>query len=349
MKYLIGYIPSELDANRDILEYVLKSSAIDGIEVNFSEREAVDFLEYNIDLASRLNANGKVYQIHLPEIREDNVHILGQLKHIIPKTGGQINAVLHHALGSSVEEDMALTYEMLDRVYAYLKAHDLNVVIHLENLNVIRSLDIFPKDKQPSMKHIVGRERINIDRIDAVLKAYPELKLCLDIGHVISDNLKFALSPLQRERVGNIHIHDADEQADHKRNGTCTDIRRIDAFAKSVLNLETYTGYGVVEIAKVNLGSNMEETIQILEKEIKLMEGKHYVEVVFTDGEKMTRDQALEDCTKCGAAVGEFHQSYCEKEICPLCGKYLSECNHMEGYAIDSSEAVTEAVASKSA
>lgn len=349
MKYLIGYIPSEVDADRDILEYVLESDVIKGIEVNFSVLEAVDFLEYNIDLARRLNAKGKVYQIHLPEITEDNIHILGQLKYIIPETGGKINAVLHHALGSSIEEDMILTYEMLDRVYAYLKAHDLNVDIHLENLNVIRSLDIFPKAKQQSMKHIVGRDRINIDRIDTILKAYPELKLCLDIGHVISDKLKFALSPLQKDRVGNIHIHDADERADHKRNGTCTDIKRTDAFAKSIFNMETYTGYGVIEIAKVNLGSNIEETIQILEKEIKLMEGKHYIEVVFTDGEKMTRDQALVACTQCGAKPGEFHQSYCEKEICPLCGKYLSECHHMEGYAIDSSEVVSEKVDSKSA
>ncbi len=334
MKYLIGYIPSEVDASRDILPFVLNSKEIEGIEVNFSEYESTEWLEYNIDLARKLTAKGKTYQIHLPEMTSANLHILDKLEHIIPEVGGQINAVLHHALGKTLEEDIALTFEMLDMIYKYLEERNLNVIIHLENLNVIRSLDIFPKERHEAMRHIVGRERININRIDEILQEYPALKLCLDCGHVISDKLEFGLTPLQKQRVGNIHIHDADEHSDHKLNGSCTDIRLTDAFVKSVFNLESYSGYGVIEVAKVNLGSNTEETIKILEKEIQLMKGQHYTDIVFTDGEKMPRDRATEDCAKCGSKKGEFHQSYCEAEICPMCGKYLSECNHMEGYEI---------------
>lgn len=336
MKFLIGYIPSETDAKRDILPYVLASHEIDGVEVNFSEIEAGHWLDYNVHMARTLTEAGKIYQVHLPEITPESLTVLDNLEPLIQAVGGQLNAVVHHALGKSVEEDIEKTFWMIDMIYSRLKQKGLNVVIHLENLNVINSLDIFPEETHDKWKHIVGRERININRIDRFLEKYPELKLCLDIGHVISDKLSFELSSLQKERVGNIHIHDADHHCDHKRNGTCTDIRLVDAFVKSVFNLKSFCGHGVIEIAKSNLGFCTEETITILEKEIQLMKGQHYSEIIFTDGTQMPRDKAFGTCSVCAAEAGEHHQSYCEKEVCPLCGKYLNECSHMEGYSIDS-------------
>lgn len=335
MRYLIGYIPSEVDDQRAILSYVLSSDEIDGVEVNFNKEEAIHWLEYNIELAKCLKAKGKIYQIHLPEMTEDALFILDKIGRIIDEVGGPINAVVHHAMGTSIDEDIVLTFEMLDMIYDYLSEHDLDIIIHLENLNIIRSLDNFPKSAHDKWLKIVGRERINVTRIDEILIAYPKLKFCLDFGHMISDKLDFKLTPLQKARVGNIHIHDADDRADHKPSGTCTDIRQMDAFVKSVLNLKNYEGHGVIEVAKVNLGTNLEDTIGILEKEIKLMKGKHYSEIVLTNGEVMKRDKAFEDCSKCGAKKGEFHQSYCEREICPLCDKYISECNHLEGYLVE--------------
>ncbi|MBN2899645.1 MAG: hypothetical protein JXO44_12805 [Clostridia bacterium] len=338
MKYLIGYIPSEVDAARDILPYVMASEEIDGVEVNFSASEATEWLDYNISLAEQLTSMGKVYQVHLPVITQESLFVLGQLKDLVPAAGGRINAVVHHALGQSVDEDLVLTVDMLDQIYDYLHKNDLNVDVHLENLNVIGSLDIFPEESHEKWRPIVGRERININRIDEILGKYPSLKLCLDVGHVIADKLDFRLTTLQKERVGNIHIHDADERSDHRRNGSCTDIRLTDAFVKSVFNLENYRGYGVIEVAKVHLGSSTAESINILEKEIRLIKGKHYSDIVFTDGVKMERDKALEICAICGASAGEYHQSYCEQEICPLCGKYLKDCNHMEGYHVEISK-----------
>lgn len=54
--------------------------------------------------------------------------------------------------------------------------------------------------------------------------------------------------------------------------------------------------------------------------------------IIFTDGTGMARDRAFEDCSVCGAEKSAYHKAYCQREICPLCGKYLSECHHMEGY-----------------
>ncbi len=338
MRYLIGYIPAEVDEQRAILSYVLNSEEIDGVEVNFNKEEASQWLEYNIELAKGLKKIGKIYQVHLPEMTKDSLFILDKIGKIIDAVGGPINAVVHHAMGSSIDEDLALTFDMLDMIYEYLDENRLEIIIHLENLNIIRSLDNFPKSVHDKWLRIVGRDRINVTRIDEILIAYPKLKFCLDFGHMISDKLDFKLTPLQKERIGNLHIHDADDQADHKPNGSCTDIRQMDTFVKSVLNLKNYEGHGVIEVAKVNLGTDLEAAISILEKEIRLMKGQHYSEMVLPNGEIMKRDKAFEDCSKCGARKGEFHQSYCEMEICPLCDKYISECNHLEGYVIEAVE-----------
>ncbi|MBN2795273.1 MAG: hypothetical protein JXR88_07720 [Clostridia bacterium] len=335
MKYLIGYRPSEVDSERNILDYVLNSEEIHGVEVSFSELEGTDYLSYNLEMARRLKKAGKIYQVHLPEMDKNNLSLLSQLNRVAEITGSSVHAVVHHALGTSIEEDIQMTFEMLDAMYQYIQDHRLNIVLHLENLNQIRNLSIFPKEVHDKYRNIVGRERININRIDEILIHYPHLKFCLDFGHVVSDALAYQLTPLQMERVGNIHIHDANEESDHQLNGTCTDIKITDAFIKSVFNLKHFKGYGVIEVAKVNLGAQIGETIKILEKEIKLMKGKHYSEIVLVNGEQMKRDLAFEDCQACGSKKGEFHQSYCEKEVCPLCGKYLSECNHREGYALD--------------
>lgn len=337
MKYLIGYRPSEMDVNRDILPYILASEEIQGVEVYFSEEEATRWQDYHMDMARQLRNHGKLYQVHLPELNSKNIHLLSRLKPMIDLYGS-INAVIHHAMGCDIEEDIQLTFEMLDLIFDYLQIQDLNIVIHLENLNMIRSLAIFPEEDHDRWRHIIGRQRINIDLIDEILIRYPELKFCLDIGHVISDKMSFNLSVLQKQRIGNIHIHDADEQADHQRNGTCTDILWTDACVKSVFNIAHFNGVGVIEVAKSNLDDNMAKAIAILEKEIKLMKGKHYTEVTLVDGQVLPRDKAIEACERCGSDVGEMHQSYCECEICPLCGKYLSECHHMEGYTLDAVE-----------
>lgn len=66
------------------------------------------------------------------------------------------------------------------------------------------------------------------------------------------------------------------------------------------------------------------------------MNENQYAEIVLVDGETVTRDKAYELCQKCGAKAGAYHQPYCMNEICPLCGKFLIECNHIEGYALES-------------
>lgn len=79
------------------------------------------------------------------------------------------------------------------------------------------------------------------------------------------------------------------------------------------------------------------------------MKGKYYNEVVLTNGETMPREQSFEDCPKCGSKKNENHQSYCEREICPLCGKYFIECNHLEGYALEGEAVVEDYTEEKSA
>lgn len=332
MKYLIGYRPSEIDTQRNIIEYIVNSKNIHGVEINFSMDEATTYLEYNIELARKLKEHKKAFQIHLPDMTEPNMVILDGVKTICEAIHSPIQAVIHHALGKTVEEDFELTYKMLGQMYEYISKQDIPIHLLLENLNIIRSLDIFPKEQHAANMHIVGRQRINIHNMDPILKRYPQLGMCLDCGHVISDALPFQLSNIQRSRVSNMHIHDADHQSDHQLNGTCTNIKLTDAFVKTVFNLPNYSGFGVIEISKNHLCDDISNTIKILEREIQLMKGMQYTDIVLVNGDIMKRDLAFETCDACGAEKGQMHQSYCSKEICPLCDKYLSECHHREGY-----------------
>lgn len=38
-------------------------------------------------------------------------------------------------------------------------------------------------------------------------------------------------------------------------------------------------------------------------------------------------DPPLDVCGSCGAAVGELHEPFCNRELCPFCGDFITSCN----------------------
>lgn len=32
-------------------------------------------------------------------------------------------------------------------------------------------------------------------------------------------------------------------------------------------------------------------------------------------------------CPSCGASLGQFHEPFCNRELCPFCGDFITTCN----------------------
>ncbi len=72
-------------------------------------------------------------------------------------------------------------------------------------------------------------------------------------------------------------------------------------------------------------------------EKVKRTTNDNYTEIVLTTGEIFPRDKSFENCPMCGVSKGDYHIAYCNREVCPLCNQYISECDHLEGYEMDAS------------
>lgn len=204
---------------------------IDGIELNSSNLETVK------KCATLCKKNGLVFRCHFPLIKlteSEIIKYLNSVSNVAKELRYDINIVVHTLVDEdNMKENIIESQMYFEKILEYVQKYKLHVIISAENLSSIG-----------------GVKRINVKKIDEILKINDNLKFTYDIGHDLYDNkTPSVLSSLQKERINNVHLHSVTKNEDHHViQENSNDLDKIIEAIKQLKDIG-YTGPIVLEYA----------------------------------------------------------------------------------------------------
>lgn len=233
----------ELETVFDIIN-LYGNKCIGGIEINTKN------LEYLEKCAMLCKKNKMLFRCHFPlEAMSENEtkKYLNAVDNLSKRLRYKINIVFHSlSYQDTIEEMLDDTKEYIEKILGFVEKYKLNVYISIENLNFKNNI-----------------KRINVSKIDEILKKEKNLYFTYDIGHDIFDNKKPSnLTKLQISKINNVHIHSVDNGEDHHM--IVKDTKVLFELNTALNNLKkiNYNGPIVLEYSiKYLNGKKMEEKI----------------------------------------------------------------------------------------
>lgn len=242
----IGNVP--IETVFDIIN-LYGDKCIDGIEINSRNMPLLK------KCALLCKKNRFLFRCHFPleEISEnDTVKYLNFINELSKELRYKINIVFHSKFSQDeILDDMINETNLyINNILNYVKKYKLNLYISLENLNYRN-----------------GVKRINISKIDNILKDNENLYFTYDIGHDLYDNkICTKLSSLQISKLNNVHIHSVEKNEDH--HIITKNSQNLDKLKEVLNDLESikYSGPIVLEysLEHINAKSAEEKIIEIV-------------------------------------------------------------------------------------
>ncbi len=230
---------------------------INGIEINSKNMSSLK------KCALLCKKNKMLFRCHFPleKMTEiDTIKYLNFINELSKELRYKINIVFHSKSTEDTFDEMIKdTKFYIDNIVNYVQKYKLNLNISLENLNFRN-----------------GTSRINVSKIDEILKSNNNLYFTYDIGHDLFDNKVCSkLSNIQIERLNNVHIHSVEKNEDHhiiNNNSYCLNELKK---ALTELNKVKYNGPIVLEYSLDHINAkNIEEKIIEVVKSFKFFKNE---------------------------------------------------------------------------